>query len=122
MNINKIVVALAALLWFGFSFPVSAQRVGGNASISVTGTSGNVALPANTQTYPFAILAPAVGSTQEIFYATGGSAVVATTSSPALPANGICVNVGPDTYVAAITSTSTATLRITQLTTCPPVF
>lgn len=113
---------LLACLWFGSGVPASAQRIGGSASISVTGTSSNVAFPANTQIYPFVFLAPAIGSTQEIFYITGNSMVTATTSSPALPANGICINVGPDTNVAAITSTSTATLRITQVTTCPPVF
>lgn len=113
-------IALAALLAIA-PLPALAQAIGGNASISVTGTSGRVALPsANKAQYPFVFLVPGVGAgTQEIFYKFGDVTVVATTGSPALPANGICVNVGPGTYIAAITATSTATLRITQLSTCP---
>ena len=104
-----------------------AQRVGGNASIAVTGTSANVQLPASTTTFPALLLAPAVGVTQEIFYALGAANTVtavapslpSTQGSPALPAGGICLAAGPNTYVAAITATSTATLRITQLSQCP---
>jgi hypothetical protein len=96
-----------------------AQSVGGAASISATTTSANVALPVSTATYPSVVLSPAPGTSQEMFYALGGAAVAATVASPALPAGGICVNVGPNTYIAAITASSTATLRITQVTTCP---
>ena len=98
----------------------SAQAIGGSASISVTSAGESVALPVSVTAFPAAMLVPAYGTNQEIFYALGGSSVAATTSSAALPPNGICLNVGPNTYVAAITSTSTATLRITQLTQCPP--
>src|SRR5271163_2393584 len=100
----------------------SAQSIGGNASISATSTSSRVALLANTQNYSSAIIAPAFGVTAEIFYALGGSSVVAistagATQSPALPPGGICLNVGPNTFVAAISATAAA-VRITQLNTC----
>jgi hypothetical protein len=103
----------------------SAQSIGGNASISATGTSSSVQLPASTPSYPAVIIAPASGVSTEIFYALGGSSAVAVatagaTQSPALPPNGICVNVGPNTYVAAITGGTAASVRITQLTVCPP--
>jgi hypothetical protein len=102
-----------------------AQSIGGNASISATGTSSSVQLPANTPSYPAVIIAPATGVTTEIFYALGNSSVAAiatpgATQSPSLPPNGICVNVGPNTYVAAITGGTAASVRITQLSTCPP--
>lgn len=120
MLAKRTALALAGLLALGScDEPAFAQSIGGNASISVTGSSSNVALPASVQAYPSVLLAPAIGATQEIFYLLGGSSVAATTTSPALPAAGICINVGPNGYVAAITSTSTATLRITQLSTCP---
>jgi hypothetical protein len=107
------------LLWLSIT-AASAQSIGGNASISATSTSSRVALPANTQPYPFVVIAPAsAGVTAEVFYALGGASVVATLTSPALPAGGICLNVGPNTNIAAITS-GTASVRITQLSVCPP--
>jgi hypothetical protein len=107
--------------------PAAAQSIGGNASIAVTSTTGNVQMPADLQKYPFALLEYGVGaSSQEVFYKLGVDntvAAVATsgaTQSPALPAAGICVVLGPNGWIAAITATSTATLRITQLSVCPP--
>lgn len=98
----------------------AAQVIGGNASLDVTTTSGRVALPASTLGYPAILIAPAQGSTEEIFYSLGDSSVVATATSPALPTYGICFQgAGGNSYVAAITATGTATLRITQLTQCP---
>lgn len=99
----------------------SAQAIGGNASISANGTSANVALPANTQPYPAVIIAPAAGVTTEIFYALGNASVEAiATQSPSLPPNGICLNVGSNNYVAAITGGTAASVRITQMSACPP--
>lgn len=101
--------------------PAAAQSIGGNASIAVTGSTARVQLPATLSSYPFALLEYGVGAaSQEIFYKLGGSTVNAATTDNALPANGICVNVGPNGYVAAITATSTGTLRITQMSVCPP--
>jgi hypothetical protein len=64
-------------------------------------------------------------ATNEIFYALGGASVAAVatagaTQSPVLSPGGICVNVGPATYVAAVTATNPSVLRITQLSVCPP--
>jgi len=60
------------------------------------------------------------GSNSEVFYQLGNSAVVAAATGPALPASGICLNVGPNTHLAAITASGTAGLRLTRLTLCPP--
>lgn len=105
------------------SSAANAQSIGGNASISATGTSSNVALPASTSAYPSAIIAPAYAAATEVFYALGGSTVAAVatsgaTQSPALPTGGICLNLGPNGYIAAITGGTAATVRITQLSTC----
>jgi hypothetical protein len=113
---------LAALFLLSSITAAEAQSIGGNASISATSTSSSVQLPANTIPYPFVIIAPAAGVSTEIFYALGGSSVVAVANtSPALPPAGICLNVGPNSFVAAITS-GTAAVRITQLSVCPPSF
>jgi|SRR5271170_4544222 hypothetical protein len=110
---------ILSFLFLGLSITAAdAQSIGGNASISATATSSRVQLPANTQSFPDAIIAPAAGVTTEIFYALGSSSVVAAeTTSPALPPGGICVNVGPNTFIAAIAATAAA-VRITQLNTC----
>ena len=92
MNIGKLVllfsvllllvvmaVALTALL---FAPGARAQIIGGNASISASGTTASVALPANTHTYPAIIIAPASGTTAEIFFALGSSSVTATRNRP----------------------------------------
>lgn len=113
LSIGILATAIAAA-------PAVAQNIGGNASLSVTTASSNVAIPSTNKTqYPSVILAPSPGTTAEIFYNFGTtSSVAATTSSPALPAGGICVNIGPATYVAAITATGSGTLRITQISGC----
>lgn len=117
MNRFASVLFLSLLL---ISTAALGQVIGGNASIDVTTTSARVALPVSTLQYPATLIAPAAGSTAEIFYSLGGSSVTASTSGPALPANGVCFQgAGGNTNVAAITSTGTATLRITQLTQCP---
>ena len=112
---------LSALFLISTITAASAQSIGGNASISATSTSSRVALPASALSFPFVVIAPAsVGVTTEIFYALGGASVVAVANtSPALPAAGICLNVGPNTNIAAIAATA-ASVRITQLSVCPP--
>jgi hypothetical protein len=116
--IQRVLLAASCFL---AAIPAFGQGIGGNASLSVTTASSRVALPAAKATYPSAIVAPAAGSTQEVFYALGDSTVAATTSSPSLPSGGICIaNLGPATNVAAITATGTATVRITQVSACFP--
>jgi hypothetical protein len=92
MNIGKLVllfsvllllVALAVALTAVFFAPgARAQVIGGDASISATGTTASVALPANTHTYPAVIIAPAAGTTVEIFFALGSSSVTETRNRP----------------------------------------
>lgn len=128
----KMLILRAALIAAAFAaIAASAQTVGGNASIAVTGMSSNVELPqpSNGPTgFPALRIEYALGATQEVFYQLGSvntvTAVVpslpSTQGSPALPANGVCLFIGPNNWLAAITATSTATIRLTQLTTCPP--
>lgn len=97
-----------------------AQSVGGNASLSVTTGTARVPFPANAISYPFALLAPAQGSAQEMFYKLGDVTVTAATTGAALPPAGLCIAIGPNTNVAAITASGSATLRVTQLSQCPP--
>jgi hypothetical protein len=103
--------------------PARAQAIGGNASIDATTTSARVALPvAPLGNFKSVLIKPAAGATAEVFYKFGDVTVVAVSpSSPALPANGICI-VPPTatTYIAAVTGTGTASVRITQMNTCPP--
>lgn len=116
---------IGACLW---AAPAAAQVVGSNASIAATSTSANVQVPASAgPAAPFVLLEYGVGaSAQEIFYALGIDNTVAAvaasgaTQSPALPAAGVCLALGPNSWIAAITATATATLRITRMTVCPP--
>ena len=104
---------LACLL--GCLLPASAQQgitPCASNSISVSGTSANVQLSACGQT----VLLWNVG-TQELFYNYGPlSSEAATTSGNSLPGNSFVVlNLGYNQlYLAAITASSTTTLRITQ--------
>lgn len=92
--------------------PISTK--GGNASLSATGASSNVALPSSTLTFPVVQLVN-VGTT-EIFYNLGvGAGTAATTASASLPPNGsIALFAGANTFVAAITGGGTSTVRVTQ--------
>jgi hypothetical protein len=103
--------------------PAAAQSIGGNASLAVTTGSARVPFPVTPPAnFPAAIIAPAPGTTAEIFYALGNSSVVATTSSPSLPSGGICLAVGPNTNLAAIVASGSATVRITQVSSCGTPF
>lgn len=80
------------------------------ASISVTGTSSRVQLGASGTT----ILLQNTG-TNDAFVAFGGSGVTATTSSHSLPAGkSIAYNAAASSYVAAITASSTTTVKVSQ--------
>lgn len=107
--------------------PAGAQAIGGNASLSVTSSSARVAFPSTSTAYRSAIIAPALGTSVEVFYALGESSVTAiatpgATQSPALPPGGICLALGAATNLAAITATGSATLRITQVNSCAVPF
>ena len=104
--------------------PALAQSIGGNASLSVTTATANVVLPAASASYPALLISPAPGATGEVFYDLGvNNTVAATTASPALPPGGLCfASVGNNTYLAAITASGAATLRLTQLSQCPPSY
>jgi len=92
----------------GASVPCAA----GSASLSVSSTSNNVALPVNSPSCLVVTLTND-GST-EIFYALGGSAVTATVNSFPLLAGYSVSFWTTSTYIAAITASSTSTLRIVQ--------
>lgn len=112
---------LAAALALALAAPATAQSVVGNASLGVSALSARVALPAGSSSSPYLMIRPtSSGSNSEVFYQLGTSAVAAVTSGPALPPSGICLNVGPNTHLAAITAAGTAGLRLTRLTLCPP--
>ena len=114
--------AFALLLALLAPLEARAQAIGGNASLAVSTTSANVAIPASASAFPALFIVPAPGTTTEIFYKFGTSnAVTATNTSPSLPFGGICYDsLGPNTYLAALAATGTATVRITQLSRCPP--
>lgn len=124
---NKLPAAAAGLALGLLVGAAHAQSIGGNVSLAVTGTTANIQAPGNLAAYPYVSLEYALGATTEIFFNLGKddtAAAVApslpgTQGSPALPANGICLPLGPNSYIAAITATSTSTLRVTQLTSCP---
>jgi hypothetical protein len=123
----KCIVALSAVVCLIYAGPARrafAQSIGGNVSLTAGVASSNVQLPANIANYPTVLItysqAAAVVSTTEVFFALGTTnAVAATLASPALPPGGICVNVGPNTWIAAIANAATAAIRITQSSICP---
>lgn len=97
-----------------------AQFASGNANLSVTTSSANVALPTLTSSAQSLLIVPVSGSS-EVFYNFGvDNTVTAATTGKALPNGGICLAPGQSNkFIAGITATGTATLRITQVSTCP---
>lgn len=88
-----------------------ALRAEGAASLSVTGSTGNVALPGSGNTLQICN----VGTT-EAFWALGGSTVTAATTSFSAPGStclSYTIDNAPGLYLAAITASSTTTLRLT---------
>lgn len=93
--------------------PVGTSVLAGYTPLSVTSASARVALPADISLY-VAVTIYNSGST-DAFFALGSSSVTATTSSTSLPAGTyLTVWVGTNTYVAAITASSTTTLKLYQ--------
>ena len=123
--------AICAAILGSLTGSALAQGLGSAASISATGTSASVALPLSpaSTNYKSVIIAPAAGTSVEVFYALGGASAAASatpgtvaaagsTPSAALPSGGICLNVSGYTNVAAITGGTAATVRITQINGC----
>ena len=84
---------------------------GANFSIAVTTTTGRVNVTGNGTTLRLANVAAT-----ECFIKLGDSTVTATTSDFSMPANSVALLAasGAITYVAAITASGTATLRIAR--------
>lgn len=113
-------VLIAACL---FSFGAGAQggppnpspvaMLGGNTTLAVTTSTARVAFPVSPTIFPAALVIN--DGTVEIFFAIGGSSVVATaTSAPLLPGKCLALYVGAATNVAAIAATGTSNLRVLQ--------
>lgn len=119
VKIRRFLAAALALVAVG----AEAQTIGGSASLPVSNTSHQVALPSLASKYPAILLQPALGTNVDIFYAFGeSSAVSATTSSAVMPSGGMCLgSIGAYTNIAAITASGAARLYITQMSSCPMV-
>jgi hypothetical protein len=129
--VAAVFVALASPVgaqWTPQNVAVTGALLGATTSLAVSSSTANVALPGPANN--LAIILTNDGS-NEAFYQLGtSSGVTATTSSFPLPSGAtICVaanyNNTPPTsvysYIAAITSSSTTTLRVTQASACPPM-
>jgi hypothetical protein len=116
--LNKTFLALLIAATISHAAPADAQSLGGNVALSASSVSSRVQLPASLTAYPYVLIAPAASATAEVYYALGNSSVVATTSSASLPSGGICLNFGPNSYIAGITASGTSSVNITQLSTC----
>lgn len=117
----KLILALLiALLWtattaYAAQAPVVPPyaTLGGQSTISVSNSSSRVALPANTNVFGAVTLFNA-GST-DLYVALGDVTVAATTSNTLIKAGtSIAFWVNQNTYVAAITASSTSTLVLYQ--------
>ncbi len=119
MDIRRLIhlIWLAALV---AASPAAAQTsLCGNATLSVTTTTANVALPSTFAACPFVVLKN--DGPNEIFYKPGNTNAVTAvvTNYPLASGDIVLLQGGPATYVAAITSTSTSTLRVVQYATMP---
>lgn len=92
-----------------FSATLSGFTPNGNvASLSVTSSSGNVALPAGT-----VVAVTNTGTTNTAYIKLSvGAGTAATTDMALVPGATVGLTVGSNTYINAITSTSTTTLRM----------
>lgn len=117
---NKLTSGVSVTCTSGCGTPATAALSSNTpATLAVTNSSGRVAFADNTTTYPAANLLND-GAT-EFFFALGDNTIVATVARQALPAGrSICVAIGANTNVAAITASSTSTLTVKQATSCPP--
>lgn len=112
---------VAFLLGASALLPASAQTTllsyspTGHTTLSVSGTSSNVALPTNSASTPSAINAVLTNTgSVDAYFALGGSSVTVTASNGYLVRAGtwIGISIGQQTYIAAITASSTTTLDI----------
>ena len=112
----KFGLAVAALFLVSHQANAQATQAGltvcASSSLSVTGSSANVLLSGCGHS----VVLTNIGSNEAFYNVGAASTTTATTSSASLPAgNSIVLNVGDNApYLAAITSTSTTTIRITQ--------
>lgn len=109
-----LISVLCAFVWF--TAPALAQVAGitpcAAESLSVTGSTGNVALSGCG-----AVAIVYNITSQEAFYNLGTSSVTATTSNYSIPGNAFVVlqvSTSPSQFLAAITASSTTTLRVVQ--------
>ena len=118
---NKLLIGSALASIFLAPAFSEAQTVGGSTSLGISNVSANVALPFVSTTNKWAVVWPSSGaSASNIFFSLGTSnTVAATTSSPPLLPGGECINIGPSTYLAGISSSGTATLQIKMMPQCP---
>lgn len=122
--------ALAAMAFLALG-PASAQQaptpagyssLGGQVSLNATTSSSNIALPSSTTA--FGAVTVFNKGTNDVHVALGGSGVVATTSSVTVVAGtsytfwvnspGSGVVGGPNTYIAGITASGSATILVYQ--------
>ncbi len=105
-------LALMALLAFGGPAVAQTFQSLGSTSLAVTSASGSVALPAGNFGGNITLLN--VGSV-EAFVAFGPNTITATTANESVPGGGArCFGITNQTFLAAITSSSTTTLRVSQ--------
>jgi hypothetical protein len=101
--------------------PPSVAVLGGHASLAVTTGTARVALPVAVATFPAVTLIN--DGANEVFFKLGASSVTAAVTDVPLPAGAsVTLFGGPNTYVAAITSSSTSTLRVIQFNGSPYFF
>ena len=106
--------ATAALAQYGGPpTPLPVGIFGATASLSVTSSTGNVAIPAGSASENSVLIQN--DGTAEVFVKLGSSAVTAaTTDFPLQAGASVSTYVGASTNVAAITSTGASTLRVTR--------
>ena len=106
--------ATAALAQYGGPpTPLPVGIFGATASLSVTSSTGNVAIPAGSASENSVLIQN--DGTAEVFVKLGSSAVTAaTTDFPLQAGASVSTYVGASTNVAAITSTGSSTLRVTR--------
>lgn len=90
----------------------------GAATLAVTGTTANVALPTSDAT----LIIQNVGAQNAFFNLGVGNGTTATTSNFSLPSGAtISLGIGSNTYLAAITATGSTTLNLIQGTGAPQI-
>lgn len=114
---RRLLVALALLLFTGQAFaapwsPVNSS--GGSVALSVTNSTGSVALAVADSGGPAPLAYICNTGTNAAYVVLGGATVTATTASgfPVAPNNCYTLNSYQQTYLAAITASSTTTLTI----------